>query len=138
MVKRTVPAIKRIRDGKKGQNFHTLDDKQKTRSQGKISRHRVIEGRRFDFEEIRSIKNTIPGVTINDVMLTIVAGGLRRYLESKGELPEQSLVTGCPIDVRSPDEQKAGGNMVGFMNVALRTEIEDPVEHPQKHWGLAS
>ncbi len=128
MVRRTVPAIKRIREGKKNQNFHTLDDKQKTRFQGKISRHRVVEGRRFDFDEIRSIKNTIPGVTVNDVMLTIVAGGLRKYLDSKGELPEQSLVTGCPIDVRSPDEQKAGGNMVGFMNVALRTEIEDPME----------
>lgn len=128
MVRRTLPAIKRIREGKEKQDFHTLDDKQKTRFQGKISRHRVVEGRRFDFDEIRSIKNTIPGVTVNDVMLTIVAGGLRKYLNSKGELPEQSLVTGCPIDVRSPDEREAGGNMVGFMNVALRTEIEDPVK----------
>jgi diacylglycerol O-acyltransferase len=128
MVRRAAPAIKRLRDGKKQHSFHTLDDKQKTRFQGKISRHRVVEGRRFDFDEIRSIKNTIPGVTINDVMLTIVAGGLRKYLDSKGELPTKSLVTGCPIDVRSPDEKAAGGNMVGFMNVALRTEIEDPVE----------
>ncbi|MFK8048722.1 MAG: wax ester/triacylglycerol synthase family O-acyltransferase [Halioglobus sp.] len=128
MLRQTLPAIKRIREGKKDQNFHTLDDKQKTRFQGKISRHRVVEGRRFDFDEIRSIKNTIPGVTVNDVMLTIVAGGLRKYLQSKGELPEQTLVTGCPIDVRSPDERQAGGNMVGFMNVALRTEIEDPVK----------
>ena len=58
-------------------------------------------------------------------MLTIVAGGLRKYLDSKGELPQESLVTGCPIDVRSPEERAAGGNMVGFMNVALRTDIAD-------------
>ena len=36
-------------------------------------------------------------------------------------------MTGCPIDVRSPEERAAGGNMVGFMIVALRTDIEDPL-----------
>ncbi|MBT4521199.1 MAG: wax ester/triacylglycerol synthase family O-acyltransferase [Halieaceae bacterium] len=121
-------AFNRIRQGKKHHDFHTLDAKQRTRFQGKISRHRVVEGRKFDFEVIRAIKNTLPGVTVNDVMLTIVAGGLRKYLQSKNELPEQTLVTGCPIDVRSVEEKSAGGNMVGFMNVGLRTDIEDPVE----------
>jgi WS/DGAT/MGAT family acyltransferase len=88
----------------------------------------VVEACKFDFEVIRAIKNTQPGTTVNDVMLTIVAGGLRKYLESKDELPEQSLVTGCPIDVRSVKERSAGGNMVGFMNVALRTDIVNPSE----------
>jgi len=127
-LKQAVPALRRLKLGEEQQNFHTLEDKQRTRFQGKISRHRVVEGRRFDFEEIRAIKNTLPGTTINDVMLTIVAGGLRKYLKSKKELPKQTLVSGCPIDVRSAEERSAGGNMVGFMNVALRTEIEDPFE----------
>ena len=126
MLKQAGPAFMRIRQGRKDQNFHSLEDKQKTRFQGKISRHRVVEARKFDFEEVRAIKNTMPGATINDVMLTIVAGGMRKYLDSKGELPDKTLVTGCPIDVRSPEERAAGGNMVGFMNVALRTEIENP------------
>jgi diacylglycerol O-acyltransferase len=128
MLRRAAPAFKRLREGKKQQDFRSLDDKQKTRFQGKISRHRVVDGRQFDFDEIRAIKNSLPGATVNDVMLTIVAGGLRKYLSSKDELPEKTLVTGCPIDVRSPDEKAAGGNMVGFMTVALRTEIEDPLE----------
>jgi len=128
MAKQAGSAFRRLRQGKASQDFHSLEDKQKTRFQGKISRHRVVEARRFDFEVIREIKNTLPGTTINDVMLTIVAGGLRKYLQSKGELPDQSLVSGCPIDVRSPEERASGGNMVGFMNVALRTEIDDPVE----------
>jgi WS/DGAT/MGAT family acyltransferase len=131
MIKQVGPAFMRLRRGKKQQDFHSLDDKQKTRFQGKISRHRVVEGRRFDFEEVRAIKNTLPGATINDAMLTIVAGGMRKYLQSKDELPEQTLVAGCPIDVRSPEERASGGNMVGFMNVALRTEIEDPYERLQ-------
>jgi WS/DGAT/MGAT family acyltransferase len=128
MIKQAGPAFMRIRQGKKEEHFRSLEDKQKTRFQGKISRHRVVEARKFDFEVVRAIKNTQPGATINDAMLTIVAGGMRKYLESKGELPDQTLVAGCPIDVRSPDERAAGGNMVGFMNVALRTEIADPVE----------
>ena len=128
MLRQAAPAYSRIREGQKRRDFHALEDKQRTRFQGKISRHRSVEARRFDFEEIRAIKNTLPGATINDVMLTVVAGGLRKYLESKGELPDKTLVTGCPIDVRSAEERAAGGNMVGFMNVALRTEIADPAE----------
>ncbi len=128
MLKDAVPAFQRIRQGREDQHFRSIEDKPKTRFQGKISRHRVVEACKFDFEVVRAIKNTRPGTTINDAMLTIVAGGLRKYLDSKGELPAQSLVTGCPIDVRSPEERAAGGNMVGFMNVALRSDIEDPMQ----------
>ncbi len=127
-VQQAVPAFLRIRRGYREERFHPLEDRQKTRFQGKISRHRVVDARKFDFEEVRAIKNTQQGATINDVMLTIVSGGLRKYLDSKGELPGQSLVTGCPIDVRSPEERASGGNMVGFMNVSLRSDIVDPVE----------
>ena len=128
IVKQAGPALKRLRRGEEEERFHYLGDKPKTRFQGKISRHRVVEARTFDFGQIRDIKNTQPGTTVNDVMLTIVAGGLRKYLDSKGELPDNSLVTGCPIDVRSAEERSAGGNMVGFMNVSLCSDIEDPLE----------
>lgn len=128
IIKEAGPTFMRLRKGKQDKDFHNLEDKPKTRFQGKISRHRVVEARKFDFEVIRAIKNTQPGTTVNDVMLTIVAGGMRKYLDGKGELPQQSLVTGCPIDVRSVEERAAGGNMVGFMNVALRTDITDPCE----------
>jgi WS/DGAT/MGAT family acyltransferase len=123
-----LPTWQRIQRGKKEQLFKSLDNKQKTRFQGKISRHRVVDRRTFDFEAVREIKNTYPGATINDAMLTIVAGAMRRYLTAKDELPEDTLVTGCPIDVRDEQERNAGGNMVGFMNVALRTDIADPLE----------
>jgi WS/DGAT/MGAT family acyltransferase len=126
MLKDAGPAFMRLRRGRQENHFRNLQDKPKTRFQGRISRHRVVEGCKFDFEVVRAVKNTQPGTTINDVMLTIVAGGLRKYLDSKGELPTQSLVSGCPIDVRSAQERAAGGNMVGFMNVALRTDIVDP------------
>ncbi len=128
VLKQSGSVYKRIQDGIKRKDFETLDDKQATRFQGKISRHRVVDAVKFDFDEIRSIKNSVDSATVNDVMLTIVAGGLRRYLASKNELPEETLVTGCPIDVRSEEERTAGGNMIGFMNVSLCSDIADPLE----------
>lgn len=128
ILKEAIPTMRRLRAGRQEQQFHNLDDKPKTRFQGKISRHRVVGASKFDFEVVRAIKNTQHGATVNDVMLTIVAGGMRKYLDSKGELPSHTLVTGCPIDVRSAEERAAGGNMVGFMNVALRTDIVAPCD----------
>ncbi len=123
-----LPIYRRIQAGKKRNDFKSLSDKQKTRFQGKISRHRVVDAAKLSFEEVRAIKNTVPGATINDAVLTIVSGALRRYLDSEGELPEKTLVTGCPIDVRTDEEKGLGGNMVGFMNVSLRSDIADPME----------
>ncbi len=128
LLQQAAPAFRRIRQGKTKQDFKSLEDKQTTRFQGDISPHRVVDSAKFDFQQIRAIKNSQPGTTVNDVMLTIVSGALRQYLASKNELPEQTLVTGCPIDVRSEDERNAGGNMVGFMNVSLCSDIEDPAE----------
>ena len=127
-IKSSVPAVMRVRRGRKEGEFHFLEDKPTTRFQGRISRHRVVGARKFDFEAVRAIKNSTAGATINDAMLTIVSGAMRKYLEDKDELPDTSLVTGCPIDVRSAEERAAGGNMVGFMNVSLRSDIVDPAE----------
>ena len=127
-IRDSIPALMRVRRGRKSGDIRFLEDKQATRFQGKISRHRVVGARKFDFEAVRAIKQSSPGATVNDAMLTIVSGAMRKYLDAKGELPVESLVTGCPIDVRSAEERAAGGNMVGFMNVSLRSDIVDPAE----------
>ena len=127
-IKESVPAFLRIRRGRKEGDIRFIEDKPTTRFQGKISRHRVVGSRKFDFEAVRAIKNSTPGATINDAMLAIVSGAMRMYLEDKGELPDSSMVTGCPIDVRSPEERAAGGNMVGFMNAVSYTHLTLPTK----------
>ena len=57
------------------------------------------------FDDLRAIKATVPSATINDVVLTIVGGGLRSYLEGKGELPADPLIAMAPISVRSEAER---------------------------------
>jgi diacylglycerol O-acyltransferase / wax synthase len=100
----------------------------RTRWSGSVSPHRVFDATRFDLAELRRIKGRVDGATVNDVVLTIVGGGLRRYLLDKGELPEIPLVAMAPISVRSEAEAGAGGNMVSGMFVSLGTDIADPLE----------
>jgi len=93
-----------------------------------VTGHRVIEARSFDLQEVRAIKSAIPGATINDAILTICGGALRKYLTEKLELPKESLVAMAPISVRSKEQKNTMGNQVAAMIVPLGTEIEDPLE----------
>jgi diacylglycerol O-acyltransferase / wax synthase len=127
LLRQAVPTLGRLYRGYREHAFEPRQSPPRTRFQGTISANRVVDAVRFDFEQVRAMRQLAPGATINDVMLAIVSGGLRKFLEENGELPAASLVTGCPIDVRSPEEQMTGGNMVGFMGVPLSTQIEDPV-----------
>jgi WS/DGAT/MGAT family acyltransferase len=120
------PAYQRIREGRRVGQFSASEEKPRTRFNGKVSASRVVGTRRFRFETLNAIKHTVDSATFNDVMLTIVSGGLRRYLLMKGELPEHSLVSGCPVNVRTDRERGKAGNAVGFMNVSLRSDIADP------------
>lgn len=89
---------------------------------------RVFTSIDFNLDEIKSIKNAF-SVTVNDVMVAIVAGALRDYLQQLGELPNTSLGAMLPKNIRQ-DKAKAGrsGNQVGGLMACLHTDISDPVE----------
>ena len=123
------PIRKRIQSGRDEGRIQSRESEiPLTRFNAKLSPHRVVDAIKMDFADVRAIKNTVEGATINDAVLTIVAGAMRKYLDAKGELPEEPLLTGCPIDVRDENEQEAGGNMIGMMNVSLCTDIDDPYD----------
>lgn len=94
----------------------------RTRFNAVVSQNRVFEGVTFDLEAIKEIKNKAGG-TVNDVVLAICAGAMRRYLESKNELPDKSLVTMCPINVRDRGADQTGGNRVVAMTVPMHSDI---------------
>jgi len=126
------PMRRRLQEGREQGRFHDPGELPATRFGGKLSRHRVLDAVSFDFEEVRALKKTVPGATINDVALAIVAGALRKYLASKGELPAESLVAGCPVDVREESERESGGNMIGMMSVRLPTDVAEPAQRLQR------
>jgi WS/DGAT/MGAT family acyltransferase len=98
----------------------------RTRFGRSVSPHRVMEARRFPIPAIRSVRRKVAGATLNDVILTICGGALRRYLAAKNELPDSSLVAMVPISVRGGAHDL--GNRVAAMNVAMGSELDNPLE----------
>jgi WS/DGAT/MGAT family acyltransferase len=99
----------------------------RTRFNQVVSPHRVFEGVSVSLDKIKAIKNAVGG-TVNDVVMAICAGSLRNYLLENDELPEQSLVSMCPVSVRDPNALTTAGNQVVSMSVPLHTNIADPKE----------
>jgi WS/DGAT/MGAT family acyltransferase len=97
-----------------------------------VSPNRAIDGRFFDLDECRSIGRSIEGATINDVALTVVGGAMRRYLESKDALPDETLVAACPINLGSEvDASEGRPNLLSAMSAELHTDIADPKQRLQ-------
>jgi WS/DGAT/MGAT family acyltransferase len=100
----------------------------RTRFSGTVTAHRVVENRSFDLSEVRRIKSAVPGATVNDAVLAIVAGALRRYLAAKNELPADPLIVMAPVSIRSEEEKGAMGNRVSAMMLTIPTNVADPLE----------
>lgn len=81
---------------------------------------------------IRTIKQR-SGVTLNDVVLALVGGSLRRYLEKRSALPDRSLVVEVPVSTdRLEARIRLRGNRVSNLFTLLRTDLEDPIERLQQ------
>jgi WS/DGAT/MGAT family acyltransferase len=78
---------------------------------------------RLDLDEVKAVKQRLGG-TVNDVVLAIAAGGLRRLLRERGEQVERPLRAMVPMNVRPDSEQGALGNHVTSLFVEL------PVHEP--------
>ncbi len=102
-----------------------------TRLNKVVSAQRKWNAALISLDRVKTLKNAL-GVTLNDVMLAICAGALRRYLLEKDELPSKSLVAMIPISVRDPSEKGEGGNKVSNMLVQLGTDIADPIERLER------
>ena len=93
-------------------------------------------GRSFDWLQIpldgvKAIKNA-HGASVNDVMLAVVAGGVRRYLLEDGAMSEEDLAEAdfrvmAPVSVRTRDERGTLGNKVAMWLISLPIAEPDPV-----------
>jgi WS/DGAT/MGAT family acyltransferase len=97
----------------------------RTRSTRKISGRRTVAFTSTSLAEVKAIKNHF-GVTVNDVVMAIIAGGMRAWMHEHGELPSAPLAAMVPISVRAPEQAGAFGNKMAMMIPALHTEEPDP------------
>ena len=91
----------------------------------RISRNRRFATQQYQLDRLKAIGRK-HDATINDVALTIIGGGLRRFLDELGELPDKSLIAFLPVNVRAKDDE-GGGNAVGTILVPMGTDVVDPV-----------
>lgn len=122
------PAIRTLFDRSPGIDTPEGAVVPRTRFNGRVSPHRVVEARTFSLDQVKAIRKQAPGSTVNDVLLAVVGGCLRHYLDAHGELPTESLAAFAPISVRTESEKGTAGNQVSGMFVALHSDIADPLE----------
>ena len=91
---------------------------------GRVREKRRFATQQFPLERLRKLA-VAGNCTINDIVLTVCGGALRRYLAERDSLPEKPLVAGIPVSVRPKDDEGAG-NAISFILATLGTDIVDP------------
>ena len=93
-----------------------------------IGPHRRFAIAQADLAELKRVKDAHGG-TVNDVILSIVAGALGKYLRARGHDTEGlELRAMVPVSVRADEEHGALGNRISAMMAPLPVWCEDPVE----------
>ena len=93
---------------------------------GALSTTRAYGSVRFALDDLKTIGRALGG-TVNDVVLSISAGGLRRLLLERGETPPAAgLRAQVPVDIRTSEHQRAQGNVLTSLFVELPVAEPDP------------
>jgi diacylglycerol O-acyltransferase len=92
-----------------------------------ITPHRRLALRSVDLATVKTVKTAF-GVSVNDVVLAMCAGALRRWLTDRQALPDAPLVAMIPVSVRDPASKGAMGNKVSAMLATLPTQEADPAQ----------
>jgi len=92
-----------------------------------IGPHRRFVFTRSELAVLKGIKDTLGG-TVNDVVLAVVTGALRRWLHLRGVRTEGlELRALVPVSIRTEDERGELGNRLTVMRGPLPVYLEDPV-----------
>jgi WS/DGAT/MGAT family acyltransferase len=102
----------------------------RTSFNGRVSPHRRFAFGRLSLADVKAVKHAY-GVTVNDVVVALCAGAVRRWLVEHEELPDGPLVTQVPVSVRTDEQRGTYGNRIGMMSVPLFTNEADPLKRLQ-------
>jgi diacylglycerol O-acyltransferase len=92
-----------------------------------IGPHRRVREVSVPLADLKAVKNALGG-TVNDVVLAVVSGALRRWLRTRGVRTEGlELRALVPVSVRSDDDRQAMGNRIAVMRGPLPVYADDPV-----------
>lgn len=92
---------------------------------GRVREKRRFATQQFPLERLRALA-AAGQCTLNDIVLTVCGGALRKYLLERDSLPDKPLIAGIPVSVRPSDDQ-GSGNAISFIVATLATDIDDPI-----------
>jgi WS/DGAT/MGAT family acyltransferase len=116
--------VKRI--GDPGEGMVVPFDSPRSVLNGRIREKRRFATQQFSLERMRTVARAADA-TLNDVVLAICGGALRRFLQERNALPVKSLTAGIPVSVR-PKDDEGTGNAITFIIAKLGTDIADAAE----------
>ena len=94
-----------------------------------VSPHRAYGALTWSIPELKRMRQLCPGATLNDVVIAIIGGGMRRYLMHHNQLPaNESLVSMCPVSVRPTEAMKDCGNLISAMFIGIGTDMADATD----------
>ncbi len=129
LVRRTatsVAALVKIRRGSDVTPPRPLLDVPRTSFNAALGPRRNFATCTLALDELKAVKNA-HGVTLNDVVLGVVGGAIRRWMDERGERPSGSLTAGVPVGTDAAGEEvRLSGNRVSTLFTTLATDIDDP------------
>ena len=94
---------------------------------GQITPHRRFAFGSVPLADVKLVKNAF-GMTVNDVVMTLTASALRRWLLDHDALPGTPLVVAVPVSTKTADQRGELGNHVSVMTAEMPTHLADPRE----------
>ncbi len=93
---------------------------------GQLTARRRLGTRTLSLGRLKAIGDAVEGgATVNEVLLAVCGGALRRYLLDRDALPKEPLIAACPVAMERKGDA-ASGNAVGQILVSLCTQVANP------------
>ncbi|MDX1516465.1 MAG: wax ester/triacylglycerol synthase family O-acyltransferase [Woeseiaceae bacterium] len=128
-VMRSAPSVYRFAQGALSPQEKDRSVVPDTRFNGDVSPHKMFGATRVPLDDLRRIRAGVEGSTINDVVLAVCGGALRRYLKKHKELPDESLIAWVPINARKASSANEGpGNNITSMTAPIGTDIANGIK----------
>lgn len=103
-----------------------------------VSSSRRVSAQSYDLARFQAIAKR-HDVTLNDAVLAVCAGAIRRYLLDLDDLPKKPLIGFVPLSLRENNEtNQQVGNQITFILANLATHIADPVKRLKTIHGSTS
>jgi diacylglycerol O-acyltransferase len=93
---------------------------------GWISRERTVSGAQLSMQQMKAVRHQAD-IKLNEVLLAVIGGALRRYLVARQGVSGPSLVANVAVSTRAADEKVDSSNKFSVMFATLGTAISDPL-----------